>query len=238
VLADAGRSDEVVFLGDIVGYGPHPSACVDLLAQLDAQVVLGNHDRAVLAIRGRTTRRSPAVDWDEWTFDQLDESHRSYLAAQPTELTVTFCGTTAAAMHHPPGIPYLHPAMPDSVLAGHLQAVSHPVVVCGHSHRAIDRVVNGHRYVCIPHVGQPRDVNPQAGYAVEEDGTLLFRFVGYEVERVVEKVRDIGLADTFCERWVRFLQKGWDAEWSRDYQACRTSHFSDAHKTCSRPSDR
>ncbi|MBU0606911.1 MAG: metallophosphoesterase family protein, partial [Armatimonadetes bacterium] len=51
VLADAGAVDEVIFLGDVVGYGPHPAECVDLLARLQPQAVLGNHDAAVLALQ-------------------------------------------------------------------------------------------------------------------------------------------------------------------------------------------
>lgn len=217
-LADAGRSDEVVFLGDIVGFGPHPLACIERLRRLDAKVVLGNHDAAVLAVRERAVRRSPPLEWDEWTFDQLHESHLSYLASLPAELSVTFCGAAATAMHHPPGAPYLHPAMPDAVLAGYLQAAAHAAVVCGHSHRQIDRFVNGRRYVCVPSVGQPRNGDTRAGYAVEEDGTLLFRFVRYDVEQVVADVEKIGLTSAFRGRWVRFLRTGWDAEWSREYR--------------------
>lgn len=84
VLADAGKAGEIVFLGDIVGFGPHPSACADLLIQLDANVILGNHDVSTLAIRTRSTpRRAHPVDWDEWTFDQLSDSQLSYLDKPP-----------------------------------------------------------------------------------------------------------------------------------------------------------
>ncbi len=218
VLADAGAVDDVVFLGDIVGCGPHPAACVDLLAQLDAKAILGNHDAAVLAIRGRAARRSNHVDWDEWTFDQLNESQLSYLAALPSELSIVGSGVNVKAMHHPSGAPYLHGAMPDSVLASHLQGVSHPVIFCGHSHHQIDRTVNGCRYVCIPPVGQPRNGDARAGYAVEADGSLLFNFVPYDIERVVSDIERIGLADEFCQRWIRFLRAGFDVEWSREYK--------------------
>lgn len=218
VLADAGAADDFVFLGDIVGCGPHPSACIDLLRGLDAKVILGNHDAAVLAVGARAPRRSNSLDWDGWTFDQLDESQLSYLASLPTELAVDFCGASAQAMHHPPGAPYLHPAMPDSVLARHLHAVPYPVVLCGHSHRHIDRTVNGRRYVCVPPVGQPRNGDTRAGYAVEKDGDLAFSFVPYDIERVVIDVQSVGLADEYCQRWIRFLRTGSDVEWSREFR--------------------
>ncbi len=218
VVRDAGEIDEVVFLGDIVGYGPHPSGCMDMLNQLEAKAVLGNHDASVLAVRGRTARRANPLDWDEWTFDQLNESQLSYLAALPSEMAIVSCGLNIKAMHHPAGVPYLHPAMPDSVLANHLQTVRHPVIFCGHSHRPIDRTVDGCRYVCIPPVGQPRNGDNRAGYAVENNGALMFRSVTYDIERVVFDVRRIGLGDEFCQRWISFLRTGFDVGWSREYK--------------------
>lgn len=218
VLADAGRVDEVAFLGDIVGCGPHPSGCIDLLKQLDAKAILGNHDAAILAIRTRAPRCANPVDWDEWTFEQLNEVQLSYLANLPTMLAVASCGASVKTMHHPPGAPYLHPAMPDSVLASHLHAAPYPVVFCGHSHRQIDRTVSGRRYVCTPPVGQPRNGDTRAGYAVEEDGALAFHYVSYDIERVVADFQRIGLAAEFCQRWICFLRTGFDVEWSREYR--------------------
>ena len=196
----------------------HPSACIDLLKQLDAKVVVGNHDVSVLGIRGRAARRSHPVNWNEWTFDQLNESQVSYLTTLPDELTIDFCGVNAKALHYPFGVPYLHPAMPDSVLANHLQTLSHPVTFFGHSHRQIDRTIDGRRYVCIPPIGQPRNRDPRAGYAVENDGRLVFRFVPYDIERVVADIRRIGLGDAFRQRWIGFLRTGFDVAWSREYE--------------------
>ena len=201
-----------------MGFGPHPSGCIDLLRQLDAKMVLGNHDSRILDIGNRGARRAAPVDWDEWTLDQLTESQLSFLASMPTELSVDSCGTIIQVMHHPAHAPYLHPAMPDTVLASHLQAVPYPVVFCGHSHRQIDRTVNGYRYVCIPPIGQPRNRDPRAGYAVEHDGNLEFRYVTYDVERVAADIQTIGLPEEFCQRWLRFLHTGFDVQWSREYK--------------------
>ena len=108
--------------------------------------------------------------------------------------------------------------MADSVLADHVQAVAGPAVFCGHSHRPIDRIVEGRRFVCIPPVGQARNGDPRAGYAVENDGDLEFRFVAYDIEKTVADVRSIGLNEGFCQRWISFLRTGSDAEWSREYE--------------------
>jgi hypothetical protein len=218
VVRDAGSVDEVVFPGDIVGCGPHPAACVDLLMDLDAKAVLGNHDAAILAIAEVTPTRTTPVNWDAWTFDQLSEPQLSYLAALPLQLNIDFGGIAAQVMHNPAGAPYLHPAMPDSVLAARLPALSRAVTLCGHSHRQIERDLYGHRYVCLPPVGQPRNGDTRAGYAVETDGVLEFRFVPYDIERVAADIQRIGLDDAYCRRWLNFLRTASDPDWSREYR--------------------
>jgi len=107
--------------------------------------------------------------------------------------------------------------MSDLVLARHCRATSGSFVLFGHSHRAIDRTAYGRRFVCVPAVGQPRDGDPRAGYALEVDGELSFRRVAYDVERVVADVRAIGLAPVFTARWTEFLRTGYDSVWSRSY---------------------
>jgi predicted phosphodiesterase len=221
VLTDAGAVDDIVFIGDIVGCGPHPSACVDLLRQLDAKVVIGNHDASVIAIKSIATKRPHSViveNWDEWTFNQLNESQLSYIEALPRELTVISGGVEVRVMHNPPGVPYLCQSMPDSVIANYLRNVPYPVVFCGHSHRQIDRTVNGHRYVCIPPVGQSRNGDTRAGYAIENDGVLSFHYVPYDIEQVVVDIKNIGLPEKYCKRWISFLRAGFDVEWSREYK--------------------
>ncbi len=218
VLSHAGVCDELFFLGDIVGYGPHPSACVDLLRQTGATAIQGNHDASVLAVSRRKGPRAQPVVWDEWTYDQLGAPQTAYLASMPSELNAVCCGMPARALHHPTGAPYLHPAMADPVLAQYVDPDPGTVIICGHSHRKIDRTIGGGRFVCLPSVGQPRDGDPRAGYAVEEDGVLSFHFVEYDLEPVVSAIKKIGLDDGFRRRWIQFLRTGRDEEWSRDYK--------------------
>lgn len=53
VLQDSGDCDEVVFLGDIIGYGPHPAECVDMLMRINPCAVIGNHDKAILKLKNK-----------------------------------------------------------------------------------------------------------------------------------------------------------------------------------------
>lgn len=217
VVADAGPCDEVVFLGDVVGYGPHPAQCIDLLMGLGGVRVQGNHDAAVSAVAGRTTRYSPPV-WDEWSFDQLNDRQKAFLAALPAQGGTDCCGVPARLTHHPAGAPYLHPAMPDEVLGQYVRPEPGTMLVCGHSHRLIDRSIGGGRFVCLPPVGQPRNGDPRAGYAIEQAGVLSFRYVAYDVERTAADTARLPLDAGFLERWLRFLRTARDPEWSREYK--------------------
>ena len=75
-VRDAGKVDEVVFLGDVVGCGPHPAECINLLMQLNPKAIQGNHDAAIVAIRGHALRELDPVDLNEWSFDQLNETQQ------------------------------------------------------------------------------------------------------------------------------------------------------------------
>jgi predicted phosphodiesterase len=212
-LEDAGAVDEIVFLGDIVGFGPHPGECIDLLAEVSPIAILGNHDESILSM----TPGSPSSSWDQWARDRITDSQTAYLKALPRERSLPFGQQVAKLRHLVPGAPYLHPDMPDQVLRDCIAAIPDQFLVCGHSHRAIDRTLGARRLVCLPAVGQPRNRDPRAGYAIEVDGDLRFHFVAYDVERVVADINAIGLDETFRQRWVRFLRTGYDPDWSRDY---------------------
>ncbi|MBU4201034.1 MAG: metallophosphatase family protein [Verrucomicrobia bacterium] len=215
VLRDAGTVDETIFLGDILDFGPHPAACVDRLQRLNARAILGNHDLAILAREGNPVMPSDFLDWGEWTYGRLTPAQLRYLRSLPRELNIESCGLQTTVIHQLPSAPYLYPTMSDDILAHFLGDVPGRAVYCGHCHYLIDRALNGRRLVCFPPVGQSRNGDPRAGYAIEEDGRLQFRFVRYDIETVVADIKKIGLPELFCERWIRFLRTGFDQEWSR-----------------------
>lgn len=216
VLEHAGPVDETFFLGDVVGCGPRPAECVDLLRSLGARAIGGNHDLAVLA-SARADGFPCTGNWDHWSLGQLDEARRQYLAALPAVMEVRSCGRATCLIHRSQAPHYLHPDMPDDLVDAYFRDVPGEAVYCGHSHRSMDRVIDGRRLVCLPPVGQPRNRDSRAGYAVEEGGQLRFGFAEYDVERVVGDLARTGLADAFRARWEQFLRTAWDAEWSREY---------------------
>jgi hypothetical protein len=89
------------------------------------------------------------------------------------------------------------------------------LLLCGHYHHGIERTLGGKRYAAIRAVGQMRDSDPQAGYTIDQDGTLTHYRVPYDVERVVYDLDKIGLEESFKARWTNFIRTAHDPEWSR-----------------------
>ena len=78
--------DEIWHLGDVVGYGPDPAACIELLLEYDLRGVAGNHDLAVLGRIGLDYFNTHAAAAARWTREHLDESHLQYLDGLPLRM--------------------------------------------------------------------------------------------------------------------------------------------------------
>ena len=86
VLADAGEVDALWCLGDLVGYGPEPNACVDLLRGRGAVCVAGNHDWAAIGKMDTADFNPEASEAARWTGAQLSPENLAYLEGLPTQL--------------------------------------------------------------------------------------------------------------------------------------------------------
>ena len=141
VIGDASRNggfDEVWALGDLVGYGPDPSACIELLRQHDARCVAGNHDLAISGRMGLEWFNEYAAEAARWTIGQLGKTEAEYLGGLP--LRMEMYGFTA--VHGSPRDP-----------------VWEYVVNSGDGPRRL----RGHRYAALPRRTLPRAVCMPAG---------------------------------------------------------------------------
>jgi predicted phosphodiesterase len=81
------QPDRVMVLGDIVGYGPHPKECIDLLMEKDWDILKGNHDNAASRTEPPKSGFSTTSGWViEWTQNELDDNHRQWLASLRSRL--------------------------------------------------------------------------------------------------------------------------------------------------------
>lgn len=209
VLNDAGHWDEALFLGDIVGFGPHPAECAALLREIAPLRILGNHDRDCCTGR-------PKSLWDAWTYDRLSDDMRGWILDCPETLSLPFGELRVFCSHRAPSaVGYLRPTVSAEEMAAAFGGTDADLFLCGHYHHGIERILHGKRYAAIRAVGQMRDRDPQAGYTIEEDGILTHHRVPYDIERVIRDLDAIGLENSFKARWAQFIRTAYDPEWSR-----------------------
>lgn len=166
--------DELLCLGDVVGYGAQPAECLDMILDREIPCLLGNHDAGVAGLLDLDHFREPNRSIIRWTTKTLKQSHLYFLQEFPL-ITGGFDGLWTAAHASPvkPGSwPYLNTA---SVCRSVLEQVPETFVFVGHTHVpglvadeiGVFGVQPGHRYVINPgSVGQSRDGDPRASAGI------------------------------------------------------------------------
>ncbi len=90
-LAEHEPIDQIWFLGDLVGYGPNPNECIDLLRQRTDVIIAGNHDWAAVGKIDLEDFSAAARTSAEWTAEQLTEEHREFLTNLPEHIYLKEC---------------------------------------------------------------------------------------------------------------------------------------------------
>ncbi len=202
VLDDMPAVDELCCAGDVVGYNPWPADCVAELRERDVATVMGNHDAAVVEGTGFRFNRM-AQAGVEHARTQLSEGHLEWLASLPTERLE--CDGRLKLVHGHPADPdrytrYTYPREFSPRLLG-----EEDVLVLGHTHvQGVSRYAEG--IVVNPgSVGQPRDDDPKAAYAVVdlEAMDVETHRVAYDIDTVQAAVADAGLPERIGTRLER-----------------------------------
>jgi predicted phosphodiesterase len=139
LAAAAGRYDTVWCLGDLVGYGPRPNECIEIVRERAALCVMGNHDWAVL---GR-----PGINVDDfnpqarqavlWTRDELTSTNRRYLESL-ADLPIQPPGTQDRSIlvtHASPREPVWEYILTPTVALENFAAFDERVCLVGHTHK-------------------------------------------------------------------------------------------------------
>ncbi|MFD1633293.1 metallophosphoesterase family protein [Haloplanus ruber] len=202
VLDDLPDVDQLVCAGDVVGYNPWPADCVAAVRERSIPTVMGNHDRAVA---GDTPFRfnSMAAAGVDYARERLDDDALSWLAALPPTRTVA--DGRVKLVHGHPADPDRY-TFPDEFSAAMLD--EEVLLVTGHTHVQGHRVFDSGVVMNPGSVGQPRDGDPRAGYAVVEVGdeagsdgvTVEERRVAYDIDAVVDAVKEAGLPERIGTR--------------------------------------
>ncbi len=208
--------DQIVILGDVVGYGPDPAYCTDILGELTengAVCIQGNHDAATW--RGGTGMTPNARRVIEWTAENLRQDHLRFLRGLPLTAMHNDMLFVHASAHEPEKWHYLRDSDAAAKCLAHTQS---RLVFCGHTHiPAYFHALPGRHpqlFVPIPErpvpissirravivvgsVGQPRDRISAACFGLydTEAGTVTSHRIPYPAQITNEKIKAAGLPE-------------------------------------------
>jgi predicted phosphodiesterase len=224
VLADAGTHgyDQVLVLGDLVGYGPDPNGVIDRVRALHPHAVIrGNHDKVAAGVEDAEGFNPLAQRAADWTLQSLTVENRKYLSG---------LATGPVLVDEDVEVCHGSPEDEDTYITSELLALralkqaARPVCFYGHTHvpvafrltdtgfdfirtehRAEMRVSidPGVRYLInAGSVGQPRDGDARAAFGIFDGGqrAVIVRRVAYAVERTQQKILQAGLPQALARR--------------------------------------
>lgn len=224
VLDHAGKVERVWCLGDVVGYGPSPNECIERVRNLpNVTCLLGNHDAAAINQIDIQTFNPEARISIEWLQGVLTEESLNFLTSLP--MSKSFDQTTL--VHGSPRQPVFEYLLDTQAATDNFDYFDTDYCFVGHTHLPVNFHLSNNDYTArlsIPpmnkvsqleartiinpgSVGQPRDRDPRAAYAIFDpsENTWDYRRVEYDIPAVQELMTAAGLP----ERHVIRLEGGW-----------------------------
>lgn len=223
--AASGEYERVLCLGDVVGYGAHPNECCQLLRDLKAHCLLGNHDAAALGQIDISWFNPVATDAILWTRRQLWEENRLWL--QSLSPLYDNAEDDFQAVHASLRQPIEEYILGKEIAQATIHLMTRSLCFYGHTHvadcyRVLDvagkryqmeyaalkrggalQMEEAWRYLVNPgSCGQPRDGNPQARYALFDSSTRLVEVfaVDYDWQAARAAIIEAGLPRVLGER--------------------------------------
>ena len=214
---DADPPDELWCLGDLVGYGPRPNECCELVEARASICLGGNHDLAVRGTIDLFEFSGDAATAAYWTREVLTPAARAYLDSLEPEGE----REGVALYHGSARDPVWEYVLSDEAAAATIVIAEAPLVLVGHSHAALEvslrdgvlagalapagteLELDGARWLLNPgSVGQPRDGDPRAAYLRFDldGGGATFHRAEYDVARTQAEMRAAELPEALAAR--------------------------------------
>lgn len=205
-----------VCLGDVVGYGPNPAECLEIIRGLNCPTVIGNHDEYCATNQQLTGFNPMAADGIKWTREQLSDEQKQWLRALKYVRQVESFTIVHATLDLPERWAYVF----DKLAAGASLNYQHTAgCFNGHTHIPIafirgERGIQGGMYSKIKieiarkyfincgSIGQPRDHNPKAAYVTFDlfENLIELHRLDYDYKQTQKKIRAAGLPESLAQR--------------------------------------
>lgn len=193
-----GKADQILCAGDIVGYGPNPNDCVEIIRGEQIPSVAGNHDKALVDEFPLGLFTDAAAEAMRWTQTVITDENRELIKRLPLKLEY-------------PGFDIVHGSLLEplseyltsmAVAVPTFNIMDKPKLFVGHTHKPLHLKYLDKEIINPGSVGQPRDGDPAAAYLLYDDKKQeiqLFR-VEYDIEAVQKKMKAVGLPEWLISR--------------------------------------
>lgn len=226
VLTDAVQQgiDRAICLGDIVGYGPRPNECIELVRNFrNCRCICGNHDAAVLWDSSPYGMTKNAKESILWTMDQLSEENKLYLKMLPDRITIGDMIFAHANPYNPRGWRYV---MERKYAMRTFGGTNCRHIFIGHSHSPL--IITKKHWLAVTiepargafsfsagdtrrrifncgSVGQPRDKDPRACYLIVDTTAKQIEFhrIEYDIDKTARAIADAGLPSRLGKRLTK-----------------------------------
>lgn len=198
-----GEVDRLACLGDIVGYGPNPNECAEIIRHKKIPSVAGNHEKATSGELELTWFNKNAAAAIRWTQKVIFPENLEFIRGLPLILDFPKFQIVHGSLVNPAEeyLTSLAEALPT------FEKMTQKLLFVGHTHRPLILEHEGKKIINPGSVGQPRDGDPRAAYLIfdeEKNESTLYR-VNYDIPAVQEKMKAAGLPEFLIERLSRGL---------------------------------
>jgi putative phosphoesterase len=191
--------DVCLVLGDLVDYGLEPSPCIQWVQEHATHAIRGNHDHGVaqnVPAQGKNGYKYLTALTRPLTQERISAAERRFLASLPVTRRLTLDSARFLLVHATPRDPLDEYAVDDiDFWSRRLADVDAQVICVGHTHHPYVLEVGDKLVINPGSVGQPRDGDPRASYAVIENQRVELKRADYAVEDTVRSVLESNLPE-------------------------------------------
>ncbi len=211
------KADKIYCLGDVIGYGSEPSACLDLVNTYCEVKIMGNHEYVILGMESTKGYTHVAKVSSEWTRNQLTDEEIAIISTFRMDYTEGDMYFVHSSPYEPKRWHYILSPEEAAVAFEHLQqrlcfhGHSHIPLIYSEKEGHLPRERAGHSFlpdtesrylINIGSVGQPRDNDPRACYVIYDtaENEALYRRVEYDIKTTQQKMAKAQLPEMLIDR--------------------------------------
>lgn len=198
--------DKLIFLGDVVDYGPHPKECLEFIKRKADYYVLGNHDNALgfdTDCNSMGTFREYSIATREWHKTLLDENDKKFLRNMPV-MSKAHLGEKSFFLAHASPLGDISKYLNNEELEEEVKWLPHEYILLGHTHIQYKKYLQDSLVLNPGSVGLSRN-SGKACYAIYENDDFALKSVAYNVQITISDLMKSPIQNNFKEGLKKIL---------------------------------